>query len=76
MHWFQSVTIKAGPGMMQGVSSVEAALEVMRGWPVKPKLRAAYVACAAVLDGSGTVGAAREAFIAAAREAGALREGG
>ncbi|MDX8492898.1 DUF982 domain-containing protein [Mesorhizobium sp. VK22B] len=76
MHWFKAVTIKAGPGMMQGVSSVEAALEVMRDWPVKPRLRAAYVACAEVLDGIGTVDAAREAFVAAAREAGVLREGG
>ncbi|MDX8537046.1 DUF982 domain-containing protein [Mesorhizobium abyssinicae] len=76
MHWFKAVTIKAAPGMMQGVSSVEAALEVMRGWPVKPKLRAAYIACAEVLDGIGTVEAAREAFVAAAREAGVLREGG
>ncbi|TIN82198.1 DUF982 domain-containing protein [Mesorhizobium sp.] len=75
MHWFEAVTIKAAPGMMQGVNSVEAALEVMRGWPAKPKLRAAYVVCAEVLDGLKQPDDAREAFVAAAREAGVLREG-
>jgi hypothetical protein len=76
VHWFDRVTIKAAPGMFQGVNSVEAALEAMRGWPRKgPQLRAAYVDCAKALDGTGTVDAAREAFIKAAREAGVLREG-
>lgn len=76
MHWFSKpVTIKAGVGMMQGVKSVETALEVMRDWPAKPKLRAAYVVCAEVIDGTKTVDQAREAFILAAREAGVFREG-
>lgn len=61
---------------MQGVNSVEAALDAMRSWPRKgPKLRAAYVVCAEVLDGTKTPDDAREAFILAAREAGVLREG-
>lgn len=61
--------------MMRDVNSVEVALETMRGWPVRPKLRAAYVICAEVFDGTKTVDDARKAFVAAAKEAGAYREG-
>lgn len=61
--------------MMQGVNSVETALEAMRPWPVKAKKRAAYVVCAEVLDGTKEPEDARKAFILAAREAGVLREG-
>lgn len=75
MHWFSpAVTVKSAPGIMTEVKSVETALEQMRGWPRKgPRLRAAYVVCAGVLDGDRTVDDAREAFILAAKEAAVLR---
>lgn len=77
MHWFSpAVTVKPAPGVMTEVKSVETALETMRGWPRKgPKLKAAYVVCAGVLDGDRTVDEARQAFIAAAKEAKVWRAG-
>lgn len=69
MHRFSKpVTIRWERGM-QEVSDVERALEVMRGWPVKPKLKAAYIVCAECRDGTKSAEEARSAFIAAAKEA-------
>lgn len=76
LHRFKPVTIRdPSTGFMTGVSDVERALELMRGWPVKPKLKAAYVVCAECLDGTKSAEEARKAFVSAAKEAATCREG-
>jgi len=81
MLWFSPpVTIKAAPGRMLEVKSVETALEEMRKWvrwPVPPKLEIAYVICARAIDDPtpAAIAEARQAFVEAAKEAGVWREG-
>ena len=59
------------------VSSVSKAAELLlNDWPDGggPALLAAKEACLAAMEGSGTVAAAREAFVAAAKEVDVLAE--
>lgn len=77
MLWFDPlppVKIRV-PNGMQDVSNVEAALEAMRKWPVRKKLKLAYIICARAIDDPtpDRIEAAREAFVEAARESGMLR---
>lgn len=77
MLWFSPpVTIKSAPGRMLEVKSVETAFEEMRKWPVRPKLKAAYVICARAIDDPtpDAIAAARQAFVEAAKEAKVWRE--
>lgn len=71
MMWFNPpVMVKTQPGKILEVKSVEACIEQMRVWPkVGPKLRAAYPVCYGALEGGATAEEAREAFVAAAKEA-------
>lgn len=72
MLWFSPpVRVKTSRvGHILEVKSVETCIEQMRVWPkIGPKLRAAYPVCYGALEGSYTVEQAREAFIAAAKEA-------
>ncbi|MER8967683.1 DUF982 domain-containing protein [Mesorhizobium sp. M0808] len=77
MLWFAPVKIKSAPGRMRGVNSVESALEEMQKWPVRKKLRSAYVICARAIDEPTpeAIAEARQAFVEAAVEAKAWREG-
>lgn len=59
------------------VSTVRRAAELLlEDWPAGggPALTAAKAACLAALEGTGTVAAARAAFVAAAKEADVLRD--
>lgn len=78
MHWFSPpVIVKAAHGHMLEVKSVEACIEQMQKWPVRPKLKAAYPICYGALADppTSTIDQARKAFIAAAKEARAWRGG-
>lgn len=73
---FQTVRIEEGrTGQIRHVSSIEEAAECLMGrWPIREgrTLEAAKAAILAAYDGVGDVQAARDAFAAAAAEAGIL----
>lgn len=73
--WFDPPVsvMSARPGVVVAVSSVERASELLLSWREHgPKWRAAVQASMDAISGAGTAGQAREAFIAAAAEAGRL----
>lgn len=75
MLWFTppiSVQNPAKPGLIRNVTSVEAAAEELLKWPQKGRKRArAAMVLHDALAGKTTPEAARKAFEAAAKEAGA-----
>ncbi|WP_375165846.1 DUF982 domain-containing protein [Chelativorans sp.] len=76
-HWSEPVAVRLGPtgGIMDAVDSTLEAVQVLiHQWPVQggPLHRQALAVCFDVLDGSTDVAAARQAFVAAAEEAGIL----
>ena len=78
-HWFAAVQIWQSGSTRRAITSVEEAAEwLLERWPEEARGRRAYLVarkrCLAALDGSGTVAAARETFIRAAREAVILAE--
>jgi hypothetical protein len=77
-HWFDAVYIwQSDSPFRRTITSVEEAAEwLLERWPLEAQGRRAHLAartaCRAALEGAGTVEAARESFIRAAREAGIL----
>jgi hypothetical protein len=73
---FEYVTIKAGRGQRQNISSARQASEwLLYKWPTEEdtdKAWRARKACLEALQGKGETAAAREAFRVAAEEAGIL----
>jgi hypothetical protein len=77
--WFDDVRIWIGGSTELTVNSVQQAARVLyEEWPEEfvgsALYRNAALACIAAVDGHGTADEAREAFAAAAREAGMLEE--
>ena len=74
MYWTKPVRVEAA-GRFRVISSTRAAAQwLLYHWPTEgdPEHRAARVACIAVLKNAQPSDHAREAFIAAAKEAGTL----
>lgn len=75
-RWNTVVTVQIGRvGKLRAISSTEEAAEFLQTrWPVDggQAHTHARIACLAVLDGHATTEQARDAFIAAAEEAGIL----
>ena len=77
---FALVVVKSSPvGQLRDINSVREAAEALVGdWPMKrtrPARRAAILACQDALAGRVTPEVARQAFIAAAQEAGIFVRG-
>jgi len=73
--WFAPVEIWVAPGTSLTVNSVQQAARVLlEEWPAEHRgtdvHSGAMLVCLAALEGMGSVEDAREAFLAAAREAG------
>lgn len=85
MMWFQTTTVPVrsmeNSGITIMVSSVDVAVEQLESWPMPengrrgPKWRKAYKKCFDALEGMADAKDARDAFEAAAIEAGVLRQG-
>ncbi len=73
-HWDPPVIVQGDrPEVTYAVANVERAGEILLAWKAigaGPKWQDAVRACTAVLNGTGTVDDAREAFEEAARECG------
>lgn len=73
--WFDPPVSVEGefPSVVIAVSSVERAAELLLSWGEQgPKWRAAVQVCMDAISGAGTAIQARDAFVAAAEEAGKL----
>lgn len=79
MKWFEAtvhVRSMENSGITVGVRSCEAAIEELDTWPKRgAKWRLAYQRCYEAIEDRVPVSEAREAFEAAAIEAGVLRQG-
>ncbi|WP_422394508.1 DUF982 domain-containing protein [Nitrospirillum amazonense] len=80
-HWFKAAPIWETPAISRRVTSVEEALRcLMELWPDEHRASATYEAaidaCEEAISAAGTVEVARDAFVAAADEAGILDDRG
>lgn len=76
MHFKTPVPVKAANSQTHNVKSAAEAAEVMRSWgKVRRVYMESYPVVVAAIEGKATPEEARDAFEAAAREAGVLRGG-